>query len=139
GQIPYRALPALPADVILMPLWFPFNMYNIATWSRTVIAPLLILLAKKPVAANPYKIGVSELFNQNPADGDAHIGVPGRRSQQGGLPQIARPVAARPGRGSLLPALPVADLGHVHSRPRASGGWRRIAGSEGRARLAGAE
>src|SRR5208282_624295 len=25
-------------------------------------------LAKKPVAANPYKIGVAELFNQNPAD-----------------------------------------------------------------------
>ncbi len=68
GQIPYGALPALPAEVILLPLWFPFNMYNIATWSRTVIAPLLILLAKKPVAANPYKIGVSELFNQNPAD-----------------------------------------------------------------------
>src|SRR5208282_4029295 len=68
GQIPFRALPALPAEVILLPLWFPFNMYNIATWSRTVIAPLLILLAKKPVAANPCKIGVAELFNQNPAD-----------------------------------------------------------------------
>ena len=68
GQLPYRALPALPAEVILLPLWFPFNMYNIATWSRTVIAPLLILLAKKPVAENPYKIGVAELFNQNPAD-----------------------------------------------------------------------
>src|SRR5271166_3409896 len=68
GQIPYRALPALPAEVILMPLWFPFNMYNIATWSRTVIAPLLILLAKKPVAENPGKIGVAELFNRNPAE-----------------------------------------------------------------------
>ena len=68
GQIPYRALPAMPAEVILLPLWFPFNMYNIATWSRTVIAPLLILLAKKPVAENPYKIGVAELFNRNPAD-----------------------------------------------------------------------
>jgi squalene-hopene/tetraprenyl-beta-curcumene cyclase len=68
GQIPYRALPALPAEVILLPLWFPFNMYNIATWSRTVIAPLLILLAKKPVAVNPGKIGVAELFNRNPAE-----------------------------------------------------------------------
>jgi squalene-hopene/tetraprenyl-beta-curcumene cyclase len=68
GQIPYRALPALPAEVILLPLWFPFNMYNIATWSRTVIAPLLILLAIKPVAANPGKIGVAELFNRDPAD-----------------------------------------------------------------------
>ncbi len=68
GQIPWRALPAMPAEVILLPLWFPFNMYNIATWSRTVIAPLLILLAKKPVAANPYKIGVAELFNQDPAE-----------------------------------------------------------------------
>ena len=43
-------------------------MYNIATWSRTVIAPLLILLAKKPIAENPYKIGVAELFNRNPAE-----------------------------------------------------------------------
>ncbi|WP_294537002.1 squalene--hopene cyclase [uncultured Rhodoblastus sp.] len=68
GQIPFRALPALPVEVILLPLWFPFNMYNIATWSRTVIAPLLILLAKKPVAANPGKIGVAELFIENPAD-----------------------------------------------------------------------
>jgi squalene-hopene/tetraprenyl-beta-curcumene cyclase len=68
GQIPYRALPCMPAEVILLPLWFPFNMYNIATWSRTVIAPLLILLAKKPIAENPYKIGVAELFNRNPAE-----------------------------------------------------------------------
>ena len=68
GQVPWRALPAMPAEVILLPLWFPFNMYNIATWSRTVIAPLLILLAKKPLAANPYKIGVTELFNADPAE-----------------------------------------------------------------------
>jgi len=67
GQIPYRALPAMPVEIIRLPLWFPFNMYNIATWSRTVIAPLLILLAKKPVAANPFKIGVSELFVGDPA------------------------------------------------------------------------
>jgi squalene-hopene/tetraprenyl-beta-curcumene cyclase len=67
GQVPWRALPAMPAEVILLPLWFPFNIYNIATWSRTVIAPLLILLAKKPLAANPYKIGVGELFNADPA------------------------------------------------------------------------
>ena len=68
GQIPYRALPCMPAEVILLPLWFPFNMYNIATWSRTVIAPLLILLAKKPIAENPYRIGVAELFNRDPAE-----------------------------------------------------------------------
>ncbi len=70
GQIPFRALPAMPTEIIGLPLWFPFNMYNIATWSRTVIAPLLILLAKKPVAANPRGVDLRELFVGDPATTD---------------------------------------------------------------------
>ena len=35
-------------------------------WSRTVVTPLLVLAALKPVARNPKNVNVRELFKQDP-------------------------------------------------------------------------
>ena len=43
AQVPWRAVPAMPAELMLMPRWFPVNMWKFSYWSRVVIAPLLIL------------------------------------------------------------------------------------------------
>jgi squalene-hopene/tetraprenyl-beta-curcumene cyclase len=66
GQIPWRGVPVMPVEIMLLPRWFPFHMEKVAYWSRTVIAPLLIVMAKKPRAKNPRKIDISELFTTPP-------------------------------------------------------------------------
>ncbi len=68
GQVPWRAVPVMPVEIMLLPGWFPFHMDKVSYWSRTVIAPLLILMAKKPLAENPRGIGIHELFLTPPQD-----------------------------------------------------------------------
>ena len=66
AQVPWRAVPVMPVEIMLLPKWFPFHMNKISYWSRTTIAPLLILLALKPQARNPRGIGIPELFVKPP-------------------------------------------------------------------------
>jgi squalene-hopene/tetraprenyl-beta-curcumene cyclase len=67
GFIPWRALPVMPVEIMLLPKWFPFHLDKISYWSRTVIVPLLVLMAKKPRARNPKNIRIDELFFDPPA------------------------------------------------------------------------
>ena len=66
AQVPWRAVPVMPVEIMLLPRWFPFHMDKVSYWSRTVIAPLLIIMAKKPRALNPRKIDIEELFTTPP-------------------------------------------------------------------------
>src|SRR5215469_7692321 len=52
----------MPVEIMLLPTWFPFHLDKISYWSRTVIVPLLVLMAKRPRARNPRRITVQELF-----------------------------------------------------------------------------
>jgi squalene-hopene/tetraprenyl-beta-curcumene cyclase len=62
GFIPWRAVPVIPVEVMLLPRWFPFHLDKISYWSRTVIVPLLVLMVKKPRARNAKGIRIDELF-----------------------------------------------------------------------------
>jgi squalene-hopene/tetraprenyl-beta-curcumene cyclase len=66
GQVPWRAVPVMPVEIMLLPRWFPFHLEKVSYWSRTVIVPLLILMALKPRAENPKGIDVQELFLEDP-------------------------------------------------------------------------
>jgi squalene-hopene/tetraprenyl-beta-curcumene cyclase len=66
GAISWRAVPVMPVEVMLLPKWFPFHIMKIAYWSRTVIVPLLVLLAYKPRARNPKGVRIDELFLEPP-------------------------------------------------------------------------
>ena len=52
----------MPVEIMSLPNWFPFHINKVSYWSRTVIVPLLIILDKKPIAKNPKKIEIDELF-----------------------------------------------------------------------------
>jgi squalene-hopene/tetraprenyl-beta-curcumene cyclase len=62
GELPWTAVPVMPVEMLLLPRWFPFHLSKVSYWSRTVIVPLLVLMAEKPRAANPRRITVKELF-----------------------------------------------------------------------------
>ena len=66
GAVPWRAVPIMPVEIVLLPQWFPFHLSKVAYWSRTVIVPLLVLMAKKPQAANPRGVNIDELFQTPP-------------------------------------------------------------------------
>jgi squalene-hopene/tetraprenyl-beta-curcumene cyclase len=66
GIVPWRAVPVMPVEIMLLPRWFPFHLDKISYWSRTVIVPLLVLMAKKPHARNPKGVRVDELFLEAP-------------------------------------------------------------------------
>jgi len=66
GFIPWRAVPEMPVEIMLLPRWFPFHLDKISYWSRTVIVPLLVLMAKKPQARNAKGVRIDELFLEPP-------------------------------------------------------------------------
>lgn len=66
GAVPWHAVPVMPVEIMFLPKWFPFHISKIAYWSRTVIVPLLVLMAMKPQARNPRKVRIDELFVTHP-------------------------------------------------------------------------
>lgn len=49
GVISYEQCPAVPPEVVLLPKWMPFNISEMSAWSRTIIVPLSLMWAFRPV------------------------------------------------------------------------------------------
>ena len=62
GDTGWNNVPTVPVELILLPRWFPIHLSKMSYWARTVIVPLLVLAALKPVARNPRGVHVPELF-----------------------------------------------------------------------------
>jgi len=62
GDTSWRNTPTVPPELILLPRWFPIHLSKMSYWARTVIVPLLVLQALKPLARNARNIHVPELF-----------------------------------------------------------------------------
>jgi squalene-hopene/tetraprenyl-beta-curcumene cyclase len=68
GAIPWRGVPVMPVEIILLPRWFPFHLDKISYWARTVLVPLTVLNALKPRARNKKGVGIEELFVTSPEE-----------------------------------------------------------------------
>jgi squalene-hopene/tetraprenyl-beta-curcumene cyclase len=66
GQLPYSSCPSVPPELILLPRWFYVNLYAMSSWTRTIVVPLSIFSAYKPVRSLPGKKGIRELFREDP-------------------------------------------------------------------------
>jgi squalene-hopene/tetraprenyl-beta-curcumene cyclase len=66
GQLPYSACPSVPAELMLLPRWFFFNIYAMSAWSRTIFVPLSVVDAHKPVTRLPDSMHICELFLLSP-------------------------------------------------------------------------
>ncbi|MBI4226706.1 MAG: squalene--hopene cyclase, partial [Candidatus Omnitrophica bacterium] len=89
----------LPPELILLPTWCPFNIYEVSAWSRTILVPLAVLYATRPSVPIPLGFGVDELW----ADPARRVSVITNRSSDG----AAGPRAVAP-------------------RPLAAAAWRRV-------------
>jgi len=66
AQVPWRAVPMVPVEIMLLPRWFPFHLSKVSYWSRTVMVPLSILYSLRARAKNPRGLGIAELFTTPP-------------------------------------------------------------------------
>ncbi len=66
GEVPWRAVPMMPVEIMLLPRWSPFHIAKVAYWSRAVLVPLLVLMALRPCARNLQGFTVRELFVEPP-------------------------------------------------------------------------
>jgi len=62
GELPWRRVPSVPVEMILLPRWFPVHVSRMSYWARTVLVPLLVLQALRVRARNPRGVRIPELF-----------------------------------------------------------------------------
>ncbi|MBI4298851.1 MAG: squalene--hopene cyclase [Chloroflexi bacterium] len=62
GQWDWRGTPMMPPEIMYLPTWFPFNIYEFSSWARATVVPMLILLSKKPVCPVPDAACIDELY-----------------------------------------------------------------------------
>ena len=62
GQFPWKHLPTIPPEMFLAPNWFFFNLYEMSSWSRPILAPLTILNHYRPVRHLPAALQLHELY-----------------------------------------------------------------------------
>jgi len=75
GEWSWDDLPVMPPELIYLPAWFPFNVYDWACWARQTIVPLTIVGAFRP--ATPLPFGLKELW----PEGDPRTLPVGRRDR----------------------------------------------------------
>ncbi len=147
NQVPWKAVPFMPVEIVLLPHWFFFNLSKVSYWSRTVMVPLLILNTLRANAANPTGAGIGECFVTPPAQvrkwfparsylNRAFVGMEalGRRMEPlipGGVRRRAFKQAEKwfverlnstDGLGAIFPAmvnasLALKELGYAHDHP----------------------
>lgn len=66
GEVPWRAVPVMPPELVLLPRWFPFHLSKISYWARTVLVPLTVVMARRPRPLAPIGVSVAELFRTPP-------------------------------------------------------------------------
>ena len=62
GQFPWKYLPAIPVEMVLLSRWAPFHIYKMSSWSRAMLIPLAIINHFKPTRVLPGEKQLHELY-----------------------------------------------------------------------------
>ena len=62
GEWPWEKTPNVPPEVIWLPTWFPFCIYNFAQWARATLMPITILSARRASRPLPAANRLGALF-----------------------------------------------------------------------------
>ncbi|HEY5975832.1 MAG TPA: squalene--hopene cyclase [Geobacteraceae bacterium] len=66
GEFAWFGVPSMPIELMLLPDWAYFNMYELSSWSRATIIPLSLVMAERPVRKLPPWAKVQELYVRPP-------------------------------------------------------------------------
>ena len=62
GAVSWGLVPSIPPELVLIPSWFIFNIYEMSSWTRGIVIPMAILSALRPDWKLPERAHVDELF-----------------------------------------------------------------------------
>lgn len=70
GEFSWLGVPSMPIELMMLPEWAYFNIYEFSSWSRATIIPLSIVMSDKPVRKLPPWARVQELYVRPPRPSD---------------------------------------------------------------------
>ena len=76
GQWDWKGTPNMPPEMIFLPSWAPFNIYEFASWARATVVPMLIILTRQPYCAVPESANIDELYPGGREDTDYRLPKP---------------------------------------------------------------
>ena len=123
GLWSWEAVPALPAEVVLLPRWVPLNVYDFACWARQTIVALSIVKAHRPVHPLPFRLHELEADPSGGVRGGRRATLSGRLL--GVLDRAVRAYERRPFAPLRRLALARAERWVVR-RQEADGSWGGI-------------
>ncbi|MDT4916259.1 MAG: squalene-hopene/tetraprenyl-beta-curcumene cyclase [Pseudonocardiales bacterium] len=56
GEWSWDALPAMPPELVLLPSWFPLNVYDWGCWARQTVVPITVVATMRPVRPLPFTL-----------------------------------------------------------------------------------
>src|SRR5215472_3930704 len=62
GAVGWELVPSVPPELMLIPTWLPFNIYEMSSWTRGIVIPMTILSTLRPEWRLPERARVDELF-----------------------------------------------------------------------------
>ncbi len=68
GWWSWHDLPAMPPEVMLLPAWWPLNIYDFACWARQTYVALTIIRSQQPVRPAPFPIDELHTHRTPPTD-----------------------------------------------------------------------
>ena len=120
GAYPWEGVPSMPPELVWLPPTVPLNLYDFACWARGTVAPLLIVISRRPRRPLPFSLD--------------HLVLPGtearlRRVDGSGpflwtdhLLKLYERLRRQPGRAASRRRL----VGWITERQEADGGWGGI-------------
>jgi squalene-hopene/tetraprenyl-beta-curcumene cyclase len=121
GEWSWDALPVLPPELILLPPWFPLNIYDFGCWARQTIVPLAVVSAHRP--RRPLGVELGELRTGRARDARLPLTSWGGRFQF--LDRWLHRYEKRPLRSVRKTALALC-IEWILKRQEADGGWGGI-------------
>lgn len=70
GEFSWLGVPSMPIELMMLPEWAYFNVYELSSWSRATIIPLSVVMSENPVRKLPPRARVQELFVRPPRPTD---------------------------------------------------------------------
>jgi squalene-hopene/tetraprenyl-beta-curcumene cyclase len=65
GAVSWDLVPSIPPELMLIPHWFIFNIYEMSSWTRGIVIPMAILSSLRPNWRLPEHAHVDELFKDS--------------------------------------------------------------------------
>ena len=62
GLFPWKFVPTIPCEVLLIGKWFHVNFWDMSNWSRAMIVPLAIINHFKPTRPLDHGVNLNELY-----------------------------------------------------------------------------